>query len=125
MRAGGRVVTIDSVGSNFYGVEEHCFCLTDEMLEPAGKTLDNLCAGDFIRGDSGTRKILARVDSCYLLSADETYTTAWDWYTAYDLKKCGYSPFEPDTPESTIEINGKEYKKAEVEEAIEDLEPIE
>ena len=98
---------------------------TDEMLEPAGKTLDNLCAGDFVRSGDSIRKVLAEVDGCYLLSNIADYTTAGYWYTSHDLKDLNYMFVEPDTPEPTIEIDGKMYNKADVEEAIKDLEVVE
>ena len=127
-RMGGAVLTIDCVEDNYYyEVKECVFGWSDEMLEPAEKTLDNLCTGDFIRNAVGTRKILAKVDDCYLLSAYEGYTSAYSWYKMNDLKGFGYthSLIEPDILESTIEIDGKKYKKTDVEKAIKDLEPIE
>ena len=95
------------------------------MLEPVEKTLDDLCAGDFIKSGSGIRKILAAVDGCYLLSYIGEYTATGAWCTVDELKEAGYSFIELDTPEPTIEIGGKKYKKAEVEKVIKDLEPIE
>ena len=41
------------------------------------------------------------------------------------MKKLDYQVFDPNSPKATIEINGKKYDKAEVEEAIKDLETIE
>nr|DAK13108.1 MAG TPA: NifZ domain [Caudoviricetes sp.] len=91
VRIGGRVLTINSVKRNFYIVEENSFYWTDEMLEPFEKTLDNLCAGDFIKSGSSVRKVLAAVDGCYLLSYSKEYTSASIWYTADELKEDGYS----------------------------------
>ncbi len=123
-RMGGEVLTINHVTSRYYGVNEYNFCWSDKMLEPAEKTLDSLCAGDFIDNEHGTRKILTKMSACYLLSTYEKYTRADSWYTVDDLKRLGYSLVEPDVSEPTIEINGKKYIKADVEEAIKDLEPI-
>ena len=95
---------------------------TDEMLEPVEKTLDNLCAGDLVQRSGMTRKVLAAVDGCYLLSNTEEYTVAGEWYTASELAKYHFKPIDR---ENTIEINGKMYNKADVEEAAKDLEPIE
>lgn len=97
---------------------------TDEMLEPAEKTLDNLCTGDAISRGSGVRKVLAAVDGCYLLSNTDEYTVANDWYTATELKDMGYQVLSPGYSITLIEINGKKYSKYDVEAAIKDLEPI-
>lgn len=124
-RMGGEVLTINHITSRYYGVNEYKFCWSDEMLEPAEKTLDNLRAGDFINNEHGTRKILTKMSACYLLSTYEKYTRADSWYTVDDLKRLGYSLVEPDVSEPTIEIDGKNYKKDDIERAIKDLEPIE
>lgn len=94
---------------------------TEEMLESTEKTLDNLCAGDFVQRSGMTRKVLAAVDGCYLLSNTEEYTVADEWYTASELAKYHFKPIDR---ENTIEINGKKYNKADVEEAIKDLEAV-
>lgn len=99
---------------------------TDEMLEPAEKTLDNLCRGDMIRDSHGdTRKILAALDGCYLLNYGGNEDATGDWYTVAELKKLDYQVFNPNSPKATIEIDGKKYDKSDVEKAIKDLEPIE
>jgi len=121
-RMGGEVLTIDCVKSDSYGGEGYIFYWSDEMLEPVEKTLDNLCTGDFIGRFDTTRRVLAVIGDCYLLSNTEKYTTADEWYTASELAEYGFKPIDI---EDTIEINSKKYKKAEVEEAIKDLEPIE
>ena len=124
-KMGGRVLTIKGVYGGYYAVEEHVFCWSDEMLEPAEKTLDNLCAGDDISKGFGVRKVLAAVDGCYLLSNTDEYTIANDWYTAAELKEIGYQVLSPGHSITLIEIDGKKYKKDDVEKAIKDLEPIE
>lgn len=124
-RIGGKVLTIDCVESDYYRVKEHNFVWSDEMLEPAEKTLDNLCAGDFVRSGGSVRKVLAAVDGCYLLSHIEKYTHAFAWYTVNELREGGYNFIELDAPEPTIEIDGKKYKKADVDEAIKGLEVVE
>ena len=121
---GGSVLTIDYIEAEHYGVNENIYSWSDEMLEPVEKTLDNLCAGDFVRGVCHTRKVLAAIDDCYLLSDFEDHNSTAAWYTVHDLKEFGYSIVEPTAPEPTIEIDGKKYNKSEVEEAIKDLEPI-
>jgi len=121
---GGTVFTINCVKSDFYRVEEYNFCWSDEMLELAEKTIDSLCAGDFVGRESHMRKILAVVDGCYLLSHAGKYTHAFAWYTVNELKEGGYNFIELDSSEPTIEIDGKKYKKVDVEEAIKDLEQI-
>lgn len=120
----GKVLTIYYIGNDFYEVKEHDLYWSDEMLELAEKALDNLCAGDFIESDNGIKKVLAAVDGCYLISYIEDHNSAAAWYTAAELGKLGYRPAKPDAPEPTIEISGKKYKKADVMEAIKDLEPI-
>lgn len=124
-RMGERVLTIDCVESDYYRVQESMFCWSDEMLETAEKTLDNLCAGDFIRrGDGLVRKVLAAVDGCYMLARGEECAAAGSWYTAAELDKLGYHPIKLDAPELTIEIDGKKYNKTEVEEAVKDLKVV-
>jgi hypothetical protein len=120
----GSIFTIDEVTRYYYSVAENDWGWNDEMLEPAEKTLDCLCAGDDISKGFGVRRVLAVVDGCYLLSNIDKYTVANNWYTAAELKKMGYQVLSPGHSITLIEINGKEYDKSEVEEAIKDLEPI-
>lgn len=121
----GKVLTIDYVERGYcYRVKERTFFWTDEMLEPAKKTLDNLCVGDFVGGVHSMRKVLAAIDGCYLLSNNENHAVASGWYTAAELKELKYRHVKLDAPESIVEIDGKKYKKADVEKAIKDLEPI-
>jgi hypothetical protein len=109
-----------------YLLDHYDVSWTDEMLEPAEKTLDNLCRGDMIRDShDDTRKILAALDGCYLLNYGGIEDATGDWYTVAELKKLDYQVFDPNSPKATIEINGKKYDRAEVEEAIKDLETIE
>jgi len=122
---GGKVLTIDCVGNDFYVTKEYDFCWNDQMLEPIEKTLDNLCAGDFVENEHGERKVLVAIDGCYLLSHAEGYAVAGHWYTATELDKHRYRPVALDVPEPTIEIDGKKYKKADVDKAIKDLEVVE
>lgn len=122
-KMGGRVLTIKGVYGDYYEVEEHVFCWSDEMLELVEKTLDNLCAGDLVVLGYEKRMILAAVDGCYLLSYSRMYEAADRWCTAERLKIDGFEFFDPQS--IAVEINGKKYKKADVEKAIKDLEPIE
>lgn len=120
----GVIFTIDEVTNDCYSVLENDWGWNDEMLEPAEKTLDNLCAGDFVKSGDGIRKILAAVDGCYLLSYIGEYTATGSWCTVDELEEAGYSFIESDTLEPTIEIDDKKYNKAGVKKAIKDLEPI-
>ncbi len=122
-RMGGEVLTISRIADSYYDVDEYEFCWSDEMLEPTEKTLDNLCVGDFVRCVDGTRKILAALEGCYLLSCLDTHYIADSWYTVKELKADGYEFFDPEL--IVIEINGKKYNRADVEKAIKDLESIE
>ena len=70
-----KVFTVCFVGRNAYKLEGYDLWWVDEMLEPAEKTLDNLCAGDYVKSGSSIRKVLAAVDGCYLLSNIADYTT--------------------------------------------------
>lgn len=124
-KMGGEVFTIRTVYKDYYKATENEWNWSDQMIEPAEKTLDNLCAGDFVSSGSSIRKILAAVDGCYLLSYIGEYTVTGAWCTVDELKEAGYSFIELDTPELTIEIDGKKYKKADVEKAIKDLEVVE
>lgn len=99
--------------------------ITNEIKVPAEKTLDNLCAGDFVKDGNKTRMILVALDGCYLVSSVGDYIHAGCWYTANDLRDFDYVPVNPDIPEPTIEIDGKRYDEAEVKKAIKDLKPIE
>lgn len=124
-KMGGRVLTIDCTeGNRCYRVKERTFYWSDEMLEPAEKTLNDLCVGDFVENTDSIRKVLATINGCYLLSYDREYASAYSWYTTAELGELEYQPVDPDASELTIEIEGKKYKKADVEEAIKDLEPI-
>ena len=125
-RMGGAVLTIDCVESDYYEVKECVFCWSDEMLEPAEKTLDNLCRGDMIRDIHGdTRKILAALDGCYLLNYGGNEDATGDWYTVAELEKLDYQVFNPNSLKATVEIDGKKYNRADVEKVIKDLEPVE
>ena len=120
---GGEVLTINYVMRNYYLVDECEFCWSDEMLEPVEKTLDNLCVNDFVRSSNGTRKVLAVLENCCLLSCLNAYDLADSWYTIEELKVDGFYFFDPQV--KVIEINGKKYDEADIERAIKDLEPIE
>lgn len=122
-RMGGAVFTIDCVKNDYYLVKENAFYWSDEMLEPTEKTLDNLCAGDYIKSGDEIKMVLAALDSCYLLSNLRTYDIADKWYTAEQLEMGGFKLFDPQV--KVIEINGKKYNEADIERAIKDLEPIE
>jgi hypothetical protein len=125
-RIGGEVFTIRDTHKDWYKATENEWNWSDQMLEPAEKTLDNLCRGDMIRDSHGdTRKILAALDGCYLLNYGGSEDATGDWYTVAELKKLDYQVFDPNSLKATIEINGKKYDKAKVEEAIKDLGPIE
>ena len=120
----GKTFTISVVDINAYQLEGYNFWWTNEMLEPAEKTLDNLCVGDFIKSGPNIRKVLAKTDGCYLLSKDRKYTYAGDWYTVNDIKGYGYILVELDGLDPAIEIDGKKYARVDVEEAIKYLNPI-
>ena len=118
----GELLVIETIYVNgCYTAEECDFFWTDEMLEPAEKTLDNLCVGDFVGRSGRIRKVLVAIEGCYLLSSTEKYTTADEWYTASELVEYGFKPIDI---EKTIEIDGKKYKKTDVEEATKDLEVV-
>nr|DAW32288.1 MAG TPA: hypothetical protein [Caudoviricetes sp.] len=124
-KLGGTMLTVSEIQTDTYEVEENAWDWNDQMLEPAEKTLDTLRAGDLVCSGDETRKILAAVDGCYLLSYVNDYAAAANWYTVAELKDMEYHPADSDTQRETIEINGKKYNKSEVEKVIEDLEPIE
>lgn len=121
------VDTVTGMYSNgdAYFLNHYDVCWSDEMLEPAGKTLYNLEKGDIVlfENNDEKRKVLAVIDGCYLLSYPNSFTSASSWYTVDDLKYYEYTVQQSKV--ETIKINGKEYNKNEVEEAIKDLEPIE
>ena len=119
---GGAILTIDFIENDYYVDDEYKRGWTDEMLEPAEKTLDNLCVGDLVGRSGEARRVLVAIGDCYLLSNAGRHTVADEWYTASELAEYGFGLIDR---ENTIEIDGKKYNKADVEKAIEDLGPIE
>ena len=123
----GKVNVITDISSygDAYLLKHRDECWTDEMLEPVEKTLYTLEKGDTVSFDNNgeKRKVLAVIDGCYLLSYPNSFTSASSWYTVDDLKYYECTVQQPEI--ETVEIDGKKYKKADVEEAIKDLEPIE
>lgn len=118
-----RILTVKSVNKGCYTVEDNDWDWSDEMFEPAEKTLYNLEKGDVVLLNNGiSRKVLAAIDNCYLLSHSIDFTSAGVWYTVDDLKHYECTVQQPEI--ETIEINDKKYNKSEVEKAIRDLEPI-
>ena len=130
-RMGGEVLTINHITSTYYGVNEYKFYWSDEMLEPIPikKTLKNMEKGDVVVNKPDydyPRTVLLAIDGCYLLSAVARPTVVSCWRTAEELRVSGCTVQQPTpTKIETIEINGKKYKKADIERAIKDLEPIE
>lgn len=96
-RMGGAILTINYITSRHYDVEECIFCWSDEMLEPAEKTLYNLEKGDMVCNSSGTSEILVAIDGCYLLSHPKDDAKAGNWYTAADLLDYDYKLVKPET----------------------------
>ena len=130
-RMGGEVLTINYITSRYYGVNEYKFCWSDEMLESVSikKTLKNMEKGDVVVNKPDydyPRTVLLAIDGCYLLSAVARPTVASCWRTAEELRVSGCTVQQPTpTKIETIEIMGNKYKKADVEKAIKNLEPIE
>lgn len=122
--SGGQVLTIDNIFCGCYRDDVCGLYWAGEMLEPVEKTLYNLEKGDIVLfNDNGERrKVLAVIDSRYLLSYPTDFTSAGFWYTVDALKYYECTVQQPKI--ETIEINGKKYKKADVEEAIKDLEAV-
>lgn len=125
----GKTFTISVVDINAYQLEGYNFWWTDEMLEPAPikKTLKNMEKGDVVINQLDyPRTVLLAIDGCYLLSAVSKPTVASCWRTAEELRVSGCTVQQPTpTKIETIKINGKKYKKADVEEAIKDLGVVE
>lgn len=127
----GKVLTIDYVERGYYyRVKERAFYWTDEMLESVSikKTLKNMEKGDVVVNKPDydyPRTVLLAIDGCYLLSAVARPTVASCWRTAEELRVSGCTVQQPTpTKIETIEIDGKKYNKADVEEAIKDLEVV-
>ena len=116
------IVTGMSVSGDAYLLNGYDIPWTDEMLEPAEKTLYTLEKGDIVSFDNNgeKRKVLVVIDGCYLLSYPNSFTSASSWYTVDDLKYYECTVQQPEI--GTIEIDGKKYKKADVEKAIKELE---
>ena len=123
--SGGQVLTIDDISYGYYRDDVCGLYWSGKMLEPVEKTLYSLEKGDMVCNSSGTSEILVAIDGCYLLSHPKDDAKAGNWYTAADLLDYDYELVKTEVEESTIEINGKKYKKADVEKTIKDLEPIE
>lgn len=127
----GKTFTINVVDVNAYQLEGYDFWWTDEMLEPVPtkKTLKNMEKGDVVVNKPDydyPRTVLLAIDGCYLLSAVARPTVASCWRTAEELRVSGCTVQQPTpTKIETIEINGKKYKKADVEKTIKDLEVVE
>lgn len=126
----GKTFTISVVDINAYQLEGYNFWWTNEMLEPVSikKTLKNMEKGDVVVNKPDydyPRTVLLAIDGCYLLSAVARPTVASCWRTAEELRVSGCTVQQPTpTKIETIEINGKKYNKADVEEAIKDLEVV-
>lgn len=126
----GKTFTISVVDINAYQLEGYNFWWTNEMLEPVSikKTLKNMEKGDVVVNKPDydyPRTVLLAIDGCYLLSAVARPTVALCWRTAEELRVSGCTVQQPTpTKIETIEINGKKYNKADVEEAIKDLEVV-
>ena len=126
----GKTFTISVVDINTYQLEGYNFWWTNEMLEPVSikKTLKNMEKGDVVVNKPDydyPRTVLLAIDGCYLLSAVARPTVASCWRTAEELRVSGCTVQQPTpTKIETIEINGKKYKKAEIEKAIKDLEVV-
>lgn len=127
----GKFLVIETIYTDGSYTAEGCnFFLTDEMLEPVPikKTLKNMEKGDVVVNKPDydyPRTVLLAIDGCYLLSAVSKPTVASCWRTAEELRVSGCTVQQPTpTKIETIEIDGKKYKKSEVEEVIKDLEPI-
>lgn len=127
----GKTFTISVVDINAYQLEGYNFWWTNEMLEPVSikKTLKNMEKGDVVVNKPDydyPRTVLLAIDGCYLLSAVSKPTVASCWRTAEELRVSGCTVQQPTpTKIETIKINGKKYKKADVEKAIKDLEVVE
>jgi hypothetical protein len=121
----GETLTVRVLGDDFYGVRENDWAWNDEMLEPAGKTLDTLCRGDTVYDhDNEARKVLAVIDGCYLLSSADDVEAASGWYTPAELKKLGHHCAKYDQ-KPTIEIDGERYYADDIVQAIKNLGPVE
>lgn len=122
--SGGQVLTIDNIFCGYYRDDVCGLYWAGEMLEPVEKTLYNLEKGDIVLFDDNgeKRKVLAVIDGRYLLSYPNSFTSASSWYTVDDLKY--YDCTVQQSKIETIKINGKKYKKADVKEAIKDLEVV-
>ena len=127
----GKFLVIETIYTDGSYTAEGCnLFLTDEMLEPVSikKTLKNMEKGDVVVNKPDydyPRTVLLAIDGCYLLSAVARPTVASCWRTAEELRVSGCTVQQPTpTKIETIEIDGKKYKKSEVEEVIKDLEPI-
>jgi|GEM_PF-662195 hypothetical protein len=131
-RLAGKISVITGINSyaDAYLLKHRDEGWTDEMLEPVPikKTLKNMEKGDVVVNKPDydyPRTVLLAIDGCYLLSAVSRPTEASCWRTAEELRVSGCTVQQPaPTKIETIKINGKEYNKNEVEEAIKDLQPI-
>ncbi len=81
--------------------------------------------GDILvnRKGSGAKKILAVVGEAYLLSSFSDHDEAGSMYTQHEFDELGYKLKTPQL--EVVEINGKKYNKADVEERLAELEEAE
>lgn len=95
-------------------------------LEPVEKTWDTLEVGDVIEDLNGSAsRVLAVCGEAFLRSYRSDHDSAGGWYTIAEAKKDGWKIQQPTPSEpETIEILGKTYHKADVEERLSGLEEV-
>lgn len=112
----GRVYEIEDITHGFYVINKNYF--TDEMLEPAVKTLDNLEVGDVLKHDGNYVKVQGITGNIVFISRSSPYTDEADSFTKAafedsfmfssinELKRKGYKVKQP--VEEKLELTLKE-----------------
>ena len=97
------------------------FGVTD--LKPL-KSLENLCEGDIITDGHGERMVLGVYGKVYFMSKKNNFDYADENFTAKELEDYEYELKESDPDSEFIEINGKRYKKEDVEDRVKELKEL-
>jgi len=93
-------------------------------LKLKNKTLDDLEEGDIITDGHGERMVLGVYGKVYFMSKKNNFDYADENFTAKELEDYEYELKESDPDSEFIEINGKRYKKEDVEDRVKELKEL-
>ena len=104
--------------------------LTDDDFipySPQPRTIEQVEEGDLITNGSSLTRVLGKAGQAVFITfswekGEKESNTFKDTYSITELKNCGYT-ITTET-EEILKINGKKYKKAEVEEKVKELKEV-